>query len=139
MKNKQPEFLKKPLNEMSEKEWESICDGCGLCCQIRVQDEDTREIAQSNVACDYLCLNTHNCTDYANRHKNVPDCIKVTPENVYDLDWMPYSCAYKLVAYGVELEDWHHLICGDKEEVHRSGPSMKGALLHEKEVDWDEY
>jgi uncharacterized cysteine cluster protein YcgN (CxxCxxCC family) len=132
----QPKFLKKPMEQMTPQEWESLCDGCGLCCQIRVEDEDTGEIALSNVSCRYLCHNSHQCTDYANRQKNVPDCIKVTPENVHDMHWLPYTCAYRTVARGEKLASWHHLVCGDKQRVHKSGPSMKGSLISEDEADW---
>lgn len=133
----QPDFLTKPLEEMTPREWESLCDGCGLCCQIRVQDEDTEEIALSNVACRYLCLETHQCKDYANRQKNVPDCVKVTPQNVYELDWLPHSCAYRLVAFGHSLPEWHHLVSGDKEMVHGDdGVSMKGMLISEDDAEW---
>ena len=134
---KQPEFLKKPLAEMTDAEWESLCDGCGLCCQIRVEDEDTGQIALSNVACRYLCLNTHACTDYTNRQKNVPDCVKVTPENIHELTWLPQTCGYRLAATGQKLPRWHHLICGDASRVHTYGPSMKGTLLSEDEADWE--
>lgn len=133
----QPDFLKKPLAEMTPSEWESLCDGCGLCCQIRVEDEDTHEIALSNVACRYLCLNTHRCTDYANRQKNVPDCIKVTPKNVHEMNWLPHTCGYRLAAFGQPLPNWHPLICGDANRVHKKGPSMKGDLVSEDEADWD--
>lgn len=132
----QPDFLKKPMTEMTQAEWESLCDGCGLCCQIRVQDEDTDEIALSNVACRYLCLKTHACTDYANRQQNVPDCIKVTPHNVHELDWLPYTCGYRVVARGEKLASWHPLVCGDRKRVHRTGPSMLGSLISEDEADW---
>ena len=133
----QPAFLLKPLEAMTPTEWESICDGCGLCCQIRVEDEDTGQIALSNVACRYLCLNTHRCTDYANRQANVPDCIKVTPANVHAMNWLPHSCGYRLVAFGQPLPNWHHLICGDASRVHTKGPSMKGDLISEDEADWE--
>lgn len=134
---KQPAFLQKPIGQMSEAEWESLCDGCGLCCQIRVQDPDTGEMALSNVACRYLCLKTHQCADYAGRHYNVPDCVKVTPENVMELDWLPHTCAYRLVAHGQPLPRWHHLVCGDRNRVHRRGPSMRGSVISEDEADWE--
>lgn len=133
----QPSFLKKPLTEMTPEEWESLCDGCGLCCQIRVEDEDTGEIALSNVSCRYLCLASHQCTDYANRQKNVPDCVKVTPENVLALHWLPHSCGYRLAAFGKPLPAWHHLVCGDKNRVHTRGPSMKGSLISEDDAEWE--
>jgi uncharacterized cysteine cluster protein YcgN (CxxCxxCC family) len=122
---------------MTSDEWESICDGCGLCCQIRLQDEDTDEIALSNVACRYLCLESHHCKDYANRQRNVPDCVKVTPENVGELDWLPHTCGYRLVWMGEPLPNWHPLICGDPKRVHEDGPSMLGAVISEDEADWE--
>jgi uncharacterized cysteine cluster protein YcgN (CxxCxxCC family) len=133
----QPEFLQKNMHAMTAAEWESICDGCGLCCQIRVEDEDSGEIALSNVACRYLCLKSHACSDYANRFANVADCIKVTPDNVAQLGWLPHSCGYRLVASGQPLPKWHHLICGDKKRVHKSGPSMRGSLVSEDDADWE--
>ncbi len=134
----QPAFLSKPMTAMTAAEWESLCDGCGLCCQIRVQDEDTGEIALSNAACRYLDLCTHQCSDYINRQQNVADCVKVTPENVHKLDWLPYSCAYRLVAYGQPLPEWHHLICGDRERVHDDGISMRGELISEDDAEWED-
>jgi uncharacterized cysteine cluster protein YcgN (CxxCxxCC family) len=135
---KQPDFLKKPLAELTEAEWESLCDGCGLCCQIRVEDEDTGEVALSNVACRLLCLDSHRCRDYEDRRVLVPDCVKVTPENVLALDWLPTTCGYRLAAFGQALPRWHHLISGDRSAVHRRGPSMLGALISEDEADWDQ-
>ena len=125
----QPKFLSKPMTEMTAEEWESICDGCGLCCQVTEEDEDTGELTQTNQACEFLCLNSHQCTDYANRFTNQPLCVKVTPENVDELYWLPATCGYKLIANGFELPQWHPLICKDKEEVHRQGVSMRGALI----------
>ncbi len=136
-KSTQPAFLQKPMEQMTPSEWESICDGCGLCCQIRVEDEDTGEIALSNVACRYLCLNSHQCSDYANRLTNVPDCIAVTPQNIHALTWLPHTCGYRLVANGKPLPSWHPLICGDAGRVHRTGPSMLGTLISEDDAEWE--
>ncbi|MCI5050408.1 MAG: YcgN family cysteine cluster protein [Rickettsiales bacterium] len=134
----QPAFLSKPMHEMSHAEWESLCDGCGLCCQIRLEDIDSGEITLSNAACRLLDLQTLQCSDYPNRKKRVSDCVKITPENVGNLNWLPNSCAYRMVWRGEPLEDWHYLICGDKERVHTDGPSMRGELIGEDDADWDE-
>ncbi len=130
-------WRRKTLNAMTPAEWESLCDGCGLCCQIRLEDEDSGEIALSDAACRFLDLRTHRCKDYQNRQRNVPDCVKVTPANVASLTWLPHSCAYRLVAAGHDLPDWHHLVSGDPERVHTTGPSMRGDLVSEDDVDWD--
>jgi uncharacterized cysteine cluster protein YcgN (CxxCxxCC family) len=132
----QPEFLNKPLEAMTSAEWESLCDGCGLCCQIRLQDEDTGEVVLSNAACRYLDLCTNQCSDYANRFKNVEDCVAVTPQNVREMDWLPHTCGYRLVAFGFDLPHWHPLISGETESVHREGPSMRGALICEDEAEF---
>jgi uncharacterized cysteine cluster protein YcgN (CxxCxxCC family) len=129
----QPDFIKKPITDMTSEEWESLCDGCGLCCQIRLQDEDTDEIVLSNAACDFLDLATCRCSDYVNRQKNVADCIQITPENVAALDWLPHTCGYRLVWAGKKLPRWHHLVCGDRNRVHTHGPSMLGELIHERD------
>lgn len=133
----QPAFLSKPLEQMTPDEWESICDGCGLCCQIRLEDEDTGEQALSNVACRYLDLCSHRCSDYANRHANVADCVSITPQNVMEMDWLPVTCGYRLVAQGYDLPGWHPLICGDSQRVHTHGPSMRGSVISEDDADWD--
>lgn len=127
----QPEFVHKPMAEMTSEEWESLCDGCGLCCQITEEEEETGELTLTNTACHYLCLNSHSCKDYQNRQENVENCVKVTPENVSELYWLPHTCAYRLVWQGFDLPEWHHLICGDKEQVHIAGPSMQGELVSE--------
>ena len=129
----QPAFLQKPLEEMSPEEWESLCDGCALCCQHSEEDEESGELWLSNVACKQLCLQSHTCKDYANRQAIVPECIKATPQNLHTLTFLPPTCGYKLAAAGQALPRWHHLICGDREEVHRRGISMKGLLVSEED------
>jgi uncharacterized cysteine cluster protein YcgN (CxxCxxCC family) len=126
----------KALEALSEAQWEALCDRCGLCCQIRLEDEETGEVALSNAVCKFFDRSAHQCSDYANRQKNVPDCTRVTPETVRDLDWLPATCAYRLLAFGHDLPHWHHLVSSDPERVHVDGPSMLGALVDEDEADW---
>ncbi len=130
----QPDFLSRPMDKLTAEEWESICDGCGLCCQVTEEDEDTSELTQTNVACRYLCLESHLCKDYLNRQSNVENCVKVTPENIDSLYWLPPTCGYKLVSHGMDLPKWHHLICGDKNRVHTHGPSMLGDIISEDDI-----
>lgn len=129
------------LEDMTTPEWESLCDRCGLCCLIRLEDEDTSELVQTNIACKYLNLNDCSCGDYKNRTVNVPDCLKVTPEIIPNLHWMPHSCAYRLLSEGRELEDWHPLVSGRLESVHeKGGSSFMGDMISEADIDdIDEY
>jgi len=130
-----PFWRRKRLDQMTREEWESLCDGCGKCCLHKLEDEDTGEIAMTNVACGYLDLDTCRCRDYPNRQANVPDCVKLTVGNLPTLRWLPETCAYRLVHSGNDLPDWHHLVTGDREAVHRAGQSVRGNAISENEVE----
>jgi uncharacterized cysteine cluster protein YcgN (CxxCxxCC family) len=117
---------------MTAREWESLCDGCGLCCLIRFEDEDTGEIIPTRVHCKLFDSESCACSNYADRKRHVPDCIKLTPQNVDTLKWMPLSCAYRRVNEGRGLADWHPLISGDPESVHRAGVSIRGETVSEE-------
>ena len=121
----------KRLEQMTVPEWESLCDGCGLCCLIRFEDEETDEIIPTRVHCRLFDAGACRCTDYENRKKTVPDCIKLTPGNIDDLMWMPPSCAYRRLHEGKDLPHWHPLITGDPESVHRAGVSVRGQTISE--------
>ncbi len=115
-------------------QWESLCDGCGKCCMIRLQDEETDEIHTTNVACKLFDRHACRCSDYDNRSANVPDCVTLTAENVKELHWMPETCAYRLVANGMDLPDWHHLISGSDNSVHEAGFSVQDRSVCETEI-----
>lgn len=125
----------KSLDEMSAEEWDALCDHCGQCCLHKLEDVDTGAIAVTDIACAYLDLETCSCSDYANRKANVPDCIQLTPQNVGDLPWLPETCAYRLLANGKALAQWHPLISGDPETVHQAGISVRGKALSETGVE----
>jgi uncharacterized cysteine cluster protein YcgN (CxxCxxCC family) len=126
-----PFWQTKRLEQMTAQEWESLCDGCGLCCLVRYEDEATGEVIPTRVACrlfdDRLCA----CRDYANRKAKVPDCIKLTPWNIEALEWMPRSCAYRRLHEGRGLAWWHPLVTGDPESVHAAGVSIRGQTISE--------
>ena len=98
-----PFWQKKPLHEMSAEEWESLCDGCGQCCLIKLEDEDTGDIAVTRLACKLLDLGSCQCSDYGNRQDHVPDCVKLTPSAIGRLAWLPETCAYRLLDEGKDL------------------------------------
>lgn len=124
----------KRLEEMTVTEWESLCDGCGLCCLVRFEDEETGEIIPTRVHCRLFDPDHCRCTDYATRKEQVPDCIKLTPGNIEALEWMPPSCAYRRLYEGKDLPHWHPLITGDPESVHRAGVSVRGQTINEKSL-----
>ncbi len=115
----------KGLEEMSSAEWEALCDGCGRCCLVKLEDEDTAKIHYTDVGCTLLDGATCRCRDYPNRQSQVPDCVRLTPDVVRDLKWLPSTCAYRLLADGKDLPDWHPLVSGDPESVHRAGVSVR--------------
>jgi uncharacterized cysteine cluster protein YcgN (CxxCxxCC family) len=110
-----PFWETKTLREMTRTEWESLCDGCGKCCVHKLEDEDTGELHATNVACRLLNRRTGQCSDYRNRRAHVPECVRLTPEKVETLDWLPDSCAYLRLQRGQGLADWHPLVSGDPE------------------------
>ena len=134
MAEEQPFWRTKPLEKMSRAEWESLCDGCGRCCLHKLRDDETEELAFTNVACRLLHLETAQCADYPNRAKWVPDCIKLTAARVRKLDWLPPSCAYRLLNEGQELPWWHPLVSGRQETVEEAGISVKGRVIRERDA-----
>jgi uncharacterized cysteine cluster protein YcgN (CxxCxxCC family) len=127
-----PFWETKTLAEMSPTEWESLCDGCGLCCVIRFEDEDTGEIIPTRVHCQLFDPERCTCSDYAGRQEHVPDCIKLTPGNIAAMKWMPKSCAYRRLNEGRPLAAWHPLVSGDPETVHTAGVSVRGQTVSEQ-------
>ena len=126
------------MAEMSPSEWESLCDNCGKCCCIRLEDEVTGDIYITDVACKLFDAATCKCTDYANRSQKVPDCVTLTKDNVAQLKWMPRTCAYRLVSEGKDLPDYHHLISGSRDTIHEVGMSVQDAVTSEIFVSEDE-
>jgi uncharacterized cysteine cluster protein YcgN (CxxCxxCC family) len=131
-------WQQKKLQDMTPQEWESLCDGCAICCALKIEDEDTSEIFFTNVVCHFLDSDSGRCSDYDNRCQNVPTCIQVTPDNAAQLFWMPHTCAYRLVAEGKPLPQWHHLITGDRESVHDAGISVRGRVVSEAHIHPDD-
>lgn len=125
----------KNIEELNSQEWESLCDGCALCCLHKIEDEDTREVFYTNVACHLLDLQTCCCQDYENRSWLVPTCLRLNPELVNSLSWLPSTCAYRRIAGGEDLCEWHYLISGDRDAVHRLGISARGKMISENEID----
>jgi len=129
----------KSLDAMTRAEWESLCDGCGKCCLHKLEDEDTGELHATNVACRLLNRRSGQCSDYRNRRVHVPECVRLTPAKLRDIDWLPGTCAYRLIDEGKPLPDWHHLVSGDPEAVHRAGESVRGWTVSEDEAGDLEY
>lgn len=123
------------LEEMDRTQWESLCDGCGRCCLVKLEDEDTGRLYATDIGCRLFDAGTCRCRDYPNRSQVVTDCVTLTPEDVRTLPWLPPTCAYRLVAEGTDLPWWHPLVSGDPETVVRAGVSVRGRVhANEDEV-----
>ena len=129
----------KSLAEMSVPEWESLCDGCAKCCLHKLEDADSGEVFYTKVRCRYLLEESCSCSDYERRSVLVPHCIKLRPEDLADYHWLPETCAYRLLAEGKSLFDWHPLVSGNPESVHAAGISIRGRAISDEFVHPDGY
>lgn len=128
-------WQRKALHELTSDEWESLCDGCGKCCLHKLEDEDTGEVFVTNVACRLLDLASCQCRDYAHRKQQVPDCIVLTVDHIEEFKWLPTTCAYRLLADGQPLPQWHPLLSDNPQTVHDAGISVCGRVVSEDEAD----
>jgi uncharacterized cysteine cluster protein YcgN (CxxCxxCC family) len=129
----------KALNRLTPQEWEALCDHCAKCCLFRLEDEETREIHFTNVVCRLLDPETGCCTRYKERSVLVPNCITMTIKDLNDPYWLPSTCAYRLLAEGKDLPEWHPLVSGNPDSVFSSGNSILGRAVCETEADELEY
>ncbi len=139
-----PKFWEqKPLKKLSPREWEALCDGCGKCCLNKLEDEDSGEVALTRVACRLLDDQSCQCAHYETRHSFIPECIVLKPENLdTHAYWMPQTCAYRRLWEGKSLPDWHPLVTGDPDSVHRAGVSVRGMTVSEFDTpleEWEDY
>ena len=140
-----PRFWELPLEALDRAEWEALCDGCGRCCLHKLEDDETGEVVETNVACRLLDTATAQCSDYRNRKAFVPDCLRLTPRLVRQVTWLPRTCAYRRRADGDPLPEWHPLLTGSREAMLRAGASVAGRVISEQDagpiehhiVDWD--
>src|SRR5215813_10617815 len=124
-----PFWRRKSLAEMTDSEWESLCDGCGRCCLVKLEDaDDPSRTYFTDVGCRLLDSKTCRCRDYPNRTAKVKDCVRLTPRNIKRIVWLPPSCAYRLLAEGRDLYWWHPLVSGDPESVHHARISVRGRV-----------
>jgi hypothetical protein len=124
----------KPLAALDRAQWEALCDGCGKCCLHKLEDEDTGELYNTNVACRLLDRRHGRCSDYKHRHAYVSECVRLNARNVGDIEWLPSTCAYRLRDEGLPLPEWHYLVSGDREAVHAAGESTRGWTISEDDA-----
>jgi len=75
------------LTDFSRSEWESLCDGCGRCCLVKLEDEDTGEVYFTDVGCRLLDADKARCADYGHRSRRVKDCLRLDPAKAATLPW----------------------------------------------------
>lgn len=137
--NDPPFWRTKTLEVMNRDEWEALCDGCGRCCMVKLEDEDTAEIYLTRLSCGMLDVRTCRCKDYPNRFQKMPDCLEIDIARARELSWLPKTCAYRIVGEGGDLPWWHPLVSGTSETVHQAGISVKSFAMSERRVKQENY
>lgn len=136
-------FWQHPLDQLNDEEWERLCDGCGRCCLLKLEDEETGEVFYTRIACAQLDLKTCRCTAYVERSQIEPECLVITRDNLPTLDYLPATCAYRLRSLGLPLPPWHPLISGDLQRVRSAGVSVCNYALPSNTVtdpdEWEDY
>ena len=125
------------LADMTAAQWEAVCDGCAKCCLVKLQDDGSGEIVFTDIVCNLLDQQSCRCTHYKERTKLVPECVKLTKDNLDKIDFMPPSCAYRLLHEGKDLPQWHPLVSGRADSVVEAGMSVKGRVIAEMAFDGD--
>ena len=133
----EPFWKQKSMQQMTRDEWESLCDGCAWCCMHKIEDDETRQIYTTHVACRLLNLKSCRCTNYPERLRLVDTCLKITPQSIFEMTWLPETCAYRRIASGQDLPEWHPLVTNDPRSTHRAGVSVLGLAISEYGVDMD--
>jgi uncharacterized cysteine cluster protein YcgN (CxxCxxCC family) len=131
----------KKLHELSHDEWEALCDGCGLCCLHKLQDEEIEDapVLITRVVCRCYDLNAGGCSDYPNRQKNVAECTALTPQRASEFDWLPETCAYRLRHHNLPLFAWHPLISGTQMSVLPHSVHALNPVLETDIIDLEDY
>ncbi|MCP4716997.1 MAG: YcgN family cysteine cluster protein [Deltaproteobacteria bacterium] len=142
MRSEAPFWKSKKLVEMTPQEWESLCDGCSRCCLQKLEYEESGELAYTRVVCRYLEEHSCQCRHYHERTRLVPTCLRLNPDNLAQIHFLPDTCAYRLLAEGRELAWWHPLVSGNDETVFTAGIAVRGKVLSEDYVHpdgWEEH
>lgn len=127
-----------PLAAMDRAQWESLCDGCGRCCLHKLEDIDTGKLFFTSVVCHLMDDRSCRCTRYAERNILVPDCLVLSPDNLATINFLPDTCAYRLLNEGRELPAWHPLVSGSADSVHDAGISVRDKVISEEFVHPDD-
>ncbi len=125
----------KPLAELNTSEWEQLCDGCGQCCLIKLQDDKTEEILATDVVCRFHDCESGRCRVYASRMHKQPSCFVIDRHNPEHFGWLPKTCAYRLRYEGKPLFDWHPLISGSRQAMVEAQIAIADWCISEHGVD----
>ena len=131
-------FWENPLASLSDSEWERLCDGCGQCCLVKLQDDESDEIFATDVVCRFLSPDSGFCNVYAERTVKKPECFVIDRGNEEHMSWLPKSCAYRLRFENKPLPDWHPLITGDRTAMDKADISVAAWCVSEQDVAEDE-
>lgn len=132
-------IISSPLNALSELEWEALCDHCGRCCLVKLEDDETNDVYYTNMICHQYDLQQGKCSDYSQRKEKVPGCVDIKKFGEQIYSQLPETCAYRLRHNGLPLYEWHPLIAGSHESMLEVMPHIKFRAILETDIHEEQF
>jgi len=133
-----PFWIAKSLAQLDSQEWESLCDGCGQCCLVKLTDDDTDKVYVTNIACSLLDIESCTCQDYEHRAEKVSACLLLSIDKPELFELLPETCAYRCLYEDRPLPEWHHLVSENKQAVYNNGLSVRDFAVSEEYIHPDQ-
>ena len=110
---------------------------CAVCKKLKTTK--TLEVYYTSVVCHLLDKTNCHCTEYKDRSRLVPNCVKLQPQDVVEFHWLPPTCSYRLINEGKDLPSWHPLVTGQADSVIKAHASVLSVYeVTDKEIEADQ-
>lgn len=135
MKEDFSSIVSQPLASLSDEQWEALCDHCGRCCLLKLENEETDEVFYTNIICHLYDLDEGRCCNYSQRKQKVVGCVDIKKFGGEIYSQLPETCAYRLRYNNLPLPDWHPLVAGGDGKMQQAMKHIKYRAISEEGLD----